>query len=144
MQAFKELHFILFRFLIFATVLLNLAVHTNGGNVKVRSYADKILVGYNYRNISIETPVECLQHCLADCICMSFQICNSPDCQLSSAHQYLDTNTALQDSEGCHYQDFEYNVSITEVDRSPFRRTLFRFISNKGNSSPRLERASLI
>ena len=95
-------------------IVLKLSLYTEATNIIVHSHHNKILVGHSYRNISLVNPSKCLEHCLKDCLCRSFQTC--PDdlhCQLSDSSSKLDSNS-LQDSRECDYNDFEYH-SVAEV-----------------------------
>ena len=44
------------------------------GKLEVHSFHNEILYGYNYRNFATSSMQECLQHCISDCLCQSFQI----------------------------------------------------------------------
>lgn len=116
--AFSLIFYFIYRFLIFTGSIILFLSHANGANIIVRSYEDKFLIGYNYRNISIGDPVQCLQRCLADCPCLSFQICNNKTCLLSNASQ---DGKYLQVSKDCNYQDFEHNT-VRTVCRKPFHK----------------------
>ena len=68
---------------------------------------NKVLYGYSFINISGITAMEnCLEHCLANCFCLSFQICeDEAECQLCSSNKYLNSQT-MQQSQGCTSYNF--------------------------------------
>ena len=73
-------------------------------------YSDhnKALYGHSFSNFSRMTLENCLAHCLKDCLCLSFQICNNnghPQCQLCSSNKYLNP-LSLKRSEGCTNYNF--------------------------------------
>ena len=73
-------------------------------------YSDhnKALYGHSFSNFSRMTLENCLAHCLKDCLCLSFQICNNngdPQCQLCSSNKYLNPSS-LKQSEGCTNYNF--------------------------------------
>ena len=45
---------------------------------------------------------DCLEHCLEDCRCQSFQICQNTKCQLCSSHKE-DNSSLLHESDNCTY-----------------------------------------
>ena len=45
---------------------------------------------------------DCLGHCLKDCRCQSFQICQNTQCQLCSSHKE-ENSSLLHDKDGCVY-----------------------------------------
>ena len=49
---------------------------------------------------------DCLEHCLEDCRCQSFQICQNKTCQLCSSHKE-ENSSLLHDQEGCVYATYE-------------------------------------
>ena len=49
---------------------------------------------------------DCLEHCLEDCRCQSFQICQNTKCQLCSSHK-AENGSLLHDNEGCVYATYE-------------------------------------
>ena len=53
---------------------------------------------------------ECLEHCLKDCRCQSFQICQSTTCQLCSSHKE-ENISLLHDKDGCIYVTYEMQQS---------------------------------
>ncbi|XP_028408168.1 delta and Notch-like epidermal growth factor-related receptor isoform X2 [Dendronephthya gigantea] len=49
---------------------------------------------------------ECLEHCLEDCRCQSFQVCQNTQCQLFSSHK--DENSSLlHEEKGCVYVTYQ-------------------------------------
>ena len=68
---------------------------------------NKVLYGHSFINISGITAKEnCLEHCLANCLCLSFQICDDEaECQLCSSNKYLNSQTMRQ-SQGCTSYNF--------------------------------------
>ena len=107
----NEIQYLFFSFWLFPIMIFvlisQLPVNT-AGKVTVNRYKNKVLVGYSYRNITSLNHKKCLEFCLADCRCLSFQICAaSQDCQLSSSTKLVN-RSAFQDSEHCDYMDFQY------------------------------------
>ena len=68
---------------------------------------NKVLYGHSFINISGITAMQnCLEHCLANCFCLSFQICDDvAECQLCSSNKYLNSQT-MQQSKGCTSYNF--------------------------------------
>ena len=75
------------------------------GKLEVRSFHNEILYGYSYRNFTTSSMQECLQHCISDCLCQSFQICENT-CELCSTTKRL-TPDAVQEKIGCNRFEFE-------------------------------------
>ena len=80
---------------------------------------NKALFGHSFLNISgLTMPDKCLEHCLKNCLCMSFQICDDTiECQLCSANKYLKP-LEMKPSQGCTNYDFG-NREETEVNLKP-------------------------
>ena len=76
---------------------------------------NKALFGHSFLNISgLTMPDKCLEHCLKNCLCMSFQICDDTiECQLCLANKYLKP-LEMKPSQGCTNYDFG-NREETEV-----------------------------
>ena len=49
---------------------------------------------------------DCLEHCLKNCRCQSFQVCQNEKCQLCSSHKE-ENNSLLHDQNGCDYATHE-------------------------------------
>ena len=49
---------------------------------------------------------DCLERCLENCKCQSFQICQNTKCQLCSSHKE-ENNSLLHDKENCIYVTYE-------------------------------------
>ena len=49
---------------------------------------------------------DCLEHCLENCHCQSFQICGDTTCQLCSSHKE-DNRLLLYERNGCTYATYE-------------------------------------
>ena len=49
---------------------------------------------------------DCLEHCLQDCRCQSFQICHNTKCQLCSSHKN-DNSSLLHENDTCIYVTYE-------------------------------------
>ena len=49
---------------------------------------------------------DCLEHCLEDCRCQSFQICQNTKCQLCSSHKE-ENSSLLHEKDGCIYATYE-------------------------------------
>ena len=61
-------------------------------------------------NIESGNIAECLEHCLQDCRCQSFQICQNTKCQLCSSHKE-GNSSLLHDKDGCVYATYEMRQS---------------------------------
>ncbi len=53
---------------------------------------------------------DCLEHCLENCRCQSFQICHGTKCQLCSSHKE-ENSSLLHDKDGCVYATCEIRQS---------------------------------
>ena len=53
---------------------------------------------------------KCLEHCLQDCRCQSFQICQNTKCQLCSSHKE-ENSSLLHDNDSCVYATYELRQS---------------------------------
>ena len=49
---------------------------------------------------------ECFEHCLQDCRCQSFEICQNAKCQLCSSHKE-DNNSLVHQNDSCIYAMYE-------------------------------------
>ena len=49
---------------------------------------------------------DCLERCLANCRCQSFQICQNTKCQLCSSHKE-ENSSLLHDEDDCIYATYE-------------------------------------
>ena len=61
-------------------------------------------------NIQSGNISECLEHCLLDCRCQSFQICQNTKCQLSSSHKE-ENSSLLHVNSNCVYATYEMRQS---------------------------------
>ena len=61
------------------------------------------------------TMVMCLQHCVSECRCSSFQICNKVDCELSSTNKVWKPK-AIHTRPECDY--FELKKEVQQVIKS--------------------------
>ena len=80
-------------------------------------------------NMKSESIAECLEHCLQDCRCQSFQICQNTKCQLCSSHK--EENSSLpHEKKGCVYVPYEVRQStkIFQVQFVELWRYFIRFI----------------
>ena len=57
---------------------------------------------------------DCLEHCLENCRCQSFQICHETKCQLCSSHKE-ENSSLLRDKEGCVYATYEMRQSTNTI-----------------------------
>ena len=62
-----------------------------------------------------EAMQECLGHCLANCLCTSFQICNMKECQLCSSDKYSVPARALRTKQGCNNYVFKKQTSQVRI-----------------------------
>ena len=67
-------------------------------------------------NIQSGKIAECLEHCLQDCRCQSFQICRSTTCQLCSRHK--ENNLRLHENNSCIYVAYEMQGLSEKVTMS--------------------------
>ena len=60
------------------------------------------------KSFEVETGniANCLEHCLEDCRCESFQVCQNTKCQLCSSHKE-GNSSLLRDKDGCLYATYE-------------------------------------
>ena len=56
---------------------------------------------------------DCLERCLENCRCQSFQICQNTKCQLCSSHNE-ENSSLLHDEDGCIYATYEMR-HLTEI-----------------------------
>ena len=61
-------------------------------------------------NIKSGKIADCLEHCLENCRCQSFQICHETECQLCSSHKE-ENSSLLHDEDGCVYATYEIRQS---------------------------------
>ena len=61
-------------------------------------------------NIKSGNIADCLEHCLENCRCQSFQICHETKCQLCSSHKE-ENSSLLHDKDGCVYATYEMRQS---------------------------------
>jgi hypothetical protein len=64
-------------------------------------------------NIGSGNIADCLEHCLENCRCQSFQICQNTKCQLCSSHK-KENSSLLHDKDGCVYAMYEMR-DLTEM-----------------------------
>lgn len=90
----------------------------------VQSDLGKALYGHRFFNISNVTMENCLQRCLENCVCLSFQICAGKEmtkCHLYSSNKYL-KQSAIRKKKGCVIYSFgnpekrEVKLSSKAVD----------------------------
>ena len=60
-------------------------------------------------NIKSGNIAECLERCLENCRCQSFQICESTKCQLCFSHKEANASL-LHDKNGCVYAVYETRI----------------------------------
>ena len=83
------------------------SVRTSNGLI-VESDLNRALYGHSFLNISRITMQDCLERCLANCLCLSFQLCGNTlvSCQLCSSNKYLKP-TEIRESKSCTSFNFE-------------------------------------
>ena len=59
--------------------------------------------GYQLDEIGVKTEIECLQRCLENCRCLSFELCNSTICMLKSSSN----SSKVKPSTQCDYFEFK-------------------------------------
>ena len=84
-----------------------------GEKLSVTSHRYKMLHDHTFRNISNIKMTECLQSCLSDCLCLSFQICHN-ECQLCSSNKDLTPNDWTENPD-CVAFEFWKNETENEV-----------------------------
>ena len=57
------------------------------GDFTVVGNFNKAVLGHSFRNVSGLPMKDCMEHCIADCSCRSFQICDN-QCQLCSTNEF--------------------------------------------------------
>ena len=88
--------------LLFA-ILFEISGHHACSGLLVHSHLNQALYGQSFLNISGETMKNCLERYLANCLCLSFQVCvnaTSLSCQLCSSNKYLKPQ-AMSERKGC-------------------------------------------
>ena len=94
---------------LFVIVLFQIQSLTNGydaSKLMVQGEVNKVMYGYSFLNISGMTMAKCLEYCLANCLCLSFQICgHTSECQLCTANKYSNPH-AMRQFEGCTSYNF--------------------------------------
>ncbi|CAB4025054.1 Hypothetical predicted protein, partial [Paramuricea clavata] len=75
--------------------------------VKNKKFDDFHIIGKTFDTGNI---VDCLEHCLEDCRCQSFQICGGTKCQLCSSHKE-ESGSLLHDNDTCIYAMYEMRNS---------------------------------
>lgn len=69
-----------------------------------------LFAAFNIRSGNI---ADCLERCLENCRCKSFQICQNRKCQLCSSHKEVN-NSLLHGKNGCMYATYELR-DLTET-----------------------------
>jgi hypothetical protein len=72
--------------------------------VKNKRFDDSCLI--NEKTFNTGNIADCLEHCLEDCRCQSFQICGETKCQLCSSHKE-ENSSLLHDNDTCVYATYE-------------------------------------
>ena len=115
MFSYKRIEIVIFfsvQFFLFLVFALNSHVPAiTARNVAVNMYRNKVLIGYNYRNITSLDGKRCLEYCLGDCRCLSFQVCSSSygqDCQLLNSSKILTNDFGVEDRTNCDHFEFNY------------------------------------
>ena len=73
-----------------------------------KALKNKALTDFAFRNLTMKTVIECFFACLEDCLCLSFQMCNETECQLSSSNQFQSTLVTMTE---CTYYDMHPTAS---------------------------------
>ena len=112
MTFYKLVQTILFsiQFIPFLTFGLNFYVPVcTAKKLVVNRYRNEILNGYIYTTITSLGHKRCLESCVEDCRCLSFQVCGfSNDCKLSNSSKTLNSGSAVEDSTSCDHFEFNY------------------------------------
>ena len=92
--------------------------------IKLNMDRNRMLYGHSFLNLSGITMENCLEHCVKNCLCLSFQICDdTTKCQLCSSNKYLKPH-AMQASQGCINYDLgrqeDTRVSLKMIVSIPF------------------------
>ena len=70
---------------------------------KNKAFNESYLIGnFTIKNGNI---ADCLEHCLEDSKCQSFQVCQNTKCQLCSSHKE-ENSSLLHDKTGCDYATY--------------------------------------
>lgn len=106
-QVYLKLVTFFFKFrtasLLLFAVLLKTSDHRDSNGLIVQSHLNQALYGHSFLNISGITQKECLERCLANCFCLSFQVygdTNAGSCQLCSSNKHLKPQ-AMREFKGC-------------------------------------------
>lgn len=77
-----------------------------------KKFDDSCLVGtYNVESGGIS---DCLEHCLENCRCQSFQICRNTKCQLCSSHKE-ENSSLLHENDDCVYIMYDLKEELIGV-----------------------------
>ncbi len=84
-------------------------------------------------NIKSGNIPDCLEHCLENCRCQSFQICHETKCQLCSSHKE-ENSSLLHDKDGCVYATYEIRHSTKNFQVTSCDFGIFYFVPFKCNA----------
>ena len=98
------------------TIFLLLAITESFQNdYQIQSDKNKVLDGHCIISNATTTRIgQCLQLCLANCLCKSFQLCHQTECHLCSSNKYLHP-AAMKYNENCSTFNFEREVSKEDL-----------------------------
>ena len=91
-----------------------------------RKKAFNISSAYLIGTFYVKNPVNCLERCLQNCRCQSFQICKKTECHLCSSHK--DNNLTLHDDGDCVYTTYEMRNLIGNVEVGFFKGLFFAYL----------------
>ena len=91
-----------------------------------RKKAFNISSAYHIETSYVKNDANCLERCLQNCRCQSFQICERTKCQLCSSHK--DNNLTLHDDEDCVYATYEMRNPIGNVEVGFFKGLFFAYL----------------
>ena len=69
-------------------------------NFNIDVEENRAIDGYSLVNISGIPISQCLEHCVQNCLCMSFDMCNNDKCYLRSSNRKLSKVIVLN---GCRH-----------------------------------------
>ncbi|XP_028410788.1 uncharacterized protein LOC114533469 isoform X2 [Dendronephthya gigantea] len=111
MKDFKCFHVILL-----STLLsYNIVISSNQSQITIKAVEnkafDKSCLIKTFNKKGAANIADCLSHCLEDCRCQSFQICQNTECQLCSSHKE-ENSSLLHDQDGCIYAVYDLRHSL--------------------------------
>ena len=102
--------------LVIALLQILFFVFIQTSNIHLNTKRGIALYGYSFLNITNSTPTNCLESCLEQCRCLSFQMCKNTECQLCSSTMELKT-PSTRPTKDCIYLDFERYFPVVRSNK---------------------------